>query len=140
MLYIVEGHRGSADAYKSAFERKSGDANGSTFDPLFPITTVGSILDTLLIWGLCSGVFALAVSSNNYGLMHIARRRRNLYFILAAVGLVAMIMLFIAPEAVSSVVKSGGTALVVPYVFALLFSVVLIMLLMRRAANTLQEP
>ena len=137
LLYIVEGHRGSADVYKSAFERKSDEANGSTFDPLFPITTVGSILNTLLIWGICSGVIALAVSSNNYGLLQRARRRRNFYFILAVLGLAVSMMFLIAPEAVVRLVNSGGTVLVVPYAFAMLVSVLLIMLLMRRAANTL---
>lgn len=139
LLYIVEGHRGSADAYKAAFERKSDNGNGTTFDPLFPITTVGSLLDTLMIWGICSGVIALAISSNDFGLMQIARRRRNLYFILALLGSAAMIILFIAPELGVNLVTSVGTVLVVPYVFALLFSVLLIMLLMRRAANTLQS-
>lgn len=133
LLYIVEGYRGSADAFKSAFERKNHNGNGSTFDPLFPISTVGSLLDTLLIWGLCSGIIALSVSSNNYGLMQKARRRRDLYFILQIPGFAVLILSFIAPEAVLS------TVLVIPYVFAVLFSVLLIMLLMRRAANTLQE-
>jgi hypothetical protein len=139
LLYIVEGYRASADAYKSAFERKSHNGDGSTFDLLFPISTVGSLLDTLLIWGLCSGVVALSVSSNNYGLMQRARRRRNLYFILQVPGLAVLIMSFIAPEAVLSMVSSGDSVLVIPYVFAVLFSVLLIMLLMRTAANTLQE-
>ncbi|HEX5875550.1 MAG TPA: hypothetical protein VFY60_12955 [Pyrinomonadaceae bacterium] len=134
LLYIVEGYRASADAYKSTFERKSHNGDRSTFDPLFPISTVRSLLDTLLIWGLCSGVIALSVSSNNYALMRRARRRRNLYFILGILGLAVVIMSFIAPEAVLS---SGAIVLVIPYAFAVLFSVLLIMLLMRRAANTL---
>jgi len=140
LLYIVEGYRASADTYKSAFERTSHNGNGSTFDPLFPISTVVSLLDALLIWGLCSGVIALSISSNNYGLMQTARRRRNLYFILAVTGLAISIMSFIAPEAVLSMVSSGGIVLAIPYVFAVLFSGLLIILLMRRAANNLQEP
>lgn len=136
LLYIVEGHRTSADAYKSALERKSHNGDGNTFDPLFPISTVGSLLDTLLIWGLCSGVIALSVSSNNYDLMRRARRRRNLYFILEVPVLAVLIMSFIAPE---TVLSSGDTVLVIPFVIAVLFSVLLIKLLMRRAANTLQE-
>jgi|GEM_PF-2378158 len=139
LLYIVEGYRASADAYKSAFERKSQNGDGSTFNPLFPISTVSSLLDTFLIWGLCSGIIALSISSNNYGLMQTARRRRNLYFILSILGLAVSIMSFIAPEAVLSSVRSGGMVLVMPYVFALLFSGLLIMLLMRSAANNLQE-
>lgn len=141
LLYIVEGYRASADAYKSAFERNShnGDGITFTFDPLFPISMVGSLLDTLLIWALCSGVIALSVSSNNYGLMQSARRRRNLYFILQVLGWAVLIMSFFAPEAVLSMVSPGGIILAMPYVFAVLFSVLLIMLLMRRAANTLEE-
>ena len=139
LLYIVEGYRASAYDYKSAFEHKSDNGYRNIFNPLFPISTVGMLLDTLLIWGLCSGIIALSRSSNNYGLMQTARRRRNLYFILAVSGLAVSIMLFIAPEAVLSRVSSGGIVLVIPYVFAVLFSVLLIMLLMRRAANTIQE-
>ena len=140
LLYIVEGYCASADAYKSAFELKSHHGKSSTFDPLFPISTVGSLLQTLLIWGLCSGVIALSVASNNYGLMQRARRRRNLYFVLAILSLAVSAISFIAPETMSSMVSSGVVVLVVPYVFALLFSALLIMLLMRRAANILQEP
>ncbi len=139
LLYIVEGYRYSADAYKSAFERKSHNGVGITFDPRFPISTVGSLLDTFLIWGLCSGVIALSIFSNNHGLMRRARRRRNLYFILQVPGLAVLIMSFLAPEDALSMVSSGGMVLLIPYGFALVFSVLLIMLLMRRAANTLQE-
>jgi hypothetical protein len=139
LLYIAEGYRASADAYKSAFEPRSHNRDGSTFDPLFPISTVGSLLDTLLIWGLCSGIIALSVASNNYDLLQRARRRRNLYFITGVLGLAVSIMSFIAPEAVFSMVRSGGIILVIPYVFAVVSSVLLIMLLMRRAANTLQD-
>lgn len=130
LLYIVEGYRGSADAYKSAFERKSHNGGGITFDPF---SAAVSLLDTLMIWGLCSGIIALSVSSNNYGLLHRARRRRNLYLILQIPILTVSIMSFLAPEAVSMVTS----VLVAPYVFAMLLSVILIMLLMRRAANTL---
>src|SRR5262249_44482780 len=117
-------------------ESKSSNRVGSTFDPLFPVSTLASLLDTLLIWGLCSGVIALCVSSNNYDLMQIARRRRNLYLILGGLGLAGSIISFIAPKAALSMVSSGGIVLVIPYVFAVLFSVLLILLLMRRAANT----
>jgi len=44
-----------------------------------------------------------------------------------------------APEAVLGLMSSEGIILVMPYVFAILFSGLLIMLLMRTAANTLQE-
>jgi len=135
LLYIVEGYRDSADAYKSAFERQSRNGYGVRFDPLFPISTAGSFLETLLIWGLCSGVITLSIASNNYGLMQTATRRRNVYFILAGLGLAVSIMSFIAPETVSSMVGSGGIVLLIPYAFALLFSLLLIMLLLRRAAN-----
>lgn len=137
-LFIVEGYRASADAYKSAFEPTSHKANGPTFDPFFPISMVGNLLDTLLIWGLCSGVMALSLSSNNYGLMQSARRRRTLYVILAVVSLAVSILALIAPKAVLGVATSASIVLIIPYVIAVLFSALLIMLLMRRAANTLQ--
>ena len=131
LLYIVEGYSTSADAYKSAFERRSRNGAGTTFAPF---STAGSLLDTLMIWGLCSGIIALAVSSNNYGLMDRARRRRNLYLILQIPVLAILIMSFLGPEALSMVASD----VFAPYVFAVLLSVILIMLLMRRAANTLQ--
>jgi hypothetical protein len=81
---------------------------------------------------------ALSLSSNNYGLMQTARRRRNVYFILAVTGLAVSIMSFIAPEAVLSLVKLGGGVLLILYVFALLFSGLLTTLLMKKAANNLQ--
>jgi hypothetical protein len=137
LLYVVEGYHTSADAYKSAFEGKSHNGKGSTFDPLYQISTVGGLLDILLIWWLCSGVIALSVSSSNYGLMQRARTRRNLYFILAIPGLAVPTMWLIAPEVMFSIVTSGEIVLVLPYTFAVLFSVLLIMLLMREAANTL---
>lgn len=138
LLYVVEGYRASTDAYKSAFERKNHNGFGSTFDPLFPISGAGSVLNTLLIWGLCSGVIALSLSSNNYGLSQRARRRRNLYVLLEVPIVAVLIMSFISPEAVLSIVSSE--VLVIPYAFAVLVSVLLIMLLMKTAANTLQEP
>ena len=133
LLYIVEGYPSSADVYKSAVEPKSQNGDGISFNPLFEISTIGSFLNTLFIWGLCSGVMALSVSLNNYGLMQSARRRRDWYLILQILGMAALIMLLIAPEAMLSI----GTVLVIPYVFAVLCSVVLIMLLMRKAAKTL---
>ena len=64
-----------------------------------------------------------------------------MYFILTVPSLAASIILFIAPETLlSSGVISGGLVFVTPYVLALLFSVLLIMLLMRKAANNLHEP
>ena len=138
LLYVVEGYRASADAYKSAFERESHSGFTPTFDPLFPMSTVGNLLEILLIWGLCSGVMALSLSANNYGLMQTARRRRNVYFILAVTGLAVSIMSFMAPETVLSLVSSGGSVLVILYVFAFLFSALLTTLLMKKAANDLQ--
>jgi hypothetical protein len=136
-LFVVEGYRASADTYKSAFEHESHGGYTPTFDPLFPISTVGNLLEILLIWGLCSGVMALSLSSNNYGLMQTARRRRNLYFILAVAGLAVSIMSFIAPGVVLSFMSAGGGVLVILYVFALLFSGLLTTLLMKKAANNL---
>lgn len=136
LLYIVEGYRSSADAYKLALEPAGQNGDGSTFNSLFPLSMVSYLLNTLFIWGLCSGVMALSFSSNNYRLMQSARTRRNLFLILQILGLAALIMLLIAPEAVLSI----GIVLLIPYVFAVLFSVGLIMLLMKRAAKTLQSP
>ena len=135
LLYVVEGYRASADAYKSTLEPESNNGHGSTFDPLFPISTAGSVLNTLLIWGLCSGIIALSVSSRNYGLMQGAKTLRNLYLMLEIPVLLIFILALITPETALSLVTS---ALVIPYVFAVLFSVVMILLLVRRAADTLR--
>jgi len=54
-------------------------------------------------------------------------------------GFAVSIISFMAPEAVLGLMSSEGIILVMPYVFAILFSGLLIMLLMRTAANTLQE-
>lgn len=140
LLYIVEGHRASAEAYKSAFENKRNKGNGVTLDPLFPVSALVQLLDVLLIWGICSGVIAMALSSSNYALMQTAKRRRNLYLVLTALSLVLSMISFIAPEAVSGMVKSpaGGLVMIFVIICALLLvvSVLLIMGLMRRAANT----
>ena len=54
------------------------------------------------------------------------------------IGIEDLELIVIAPEALLSM-SSGGIVLVIPYAFAVLFSGLLIMLLMKRAANTLQE-
>lgn len=139
LLYIVEGYRNSADNYKSAFEGKNGEnGDGITIDPLFPIAAVGYLLDALLIWAICSGIIALSLSSGNFGLMEIAKKRRNLYLVLSVPALVGSMAYLFMPEAIFNFVKSGGTVLLVAYVFLVLTSVFLIMGLVRKAAHTLK--
>ena len=139
LLYIVEGYRNSADNYKSAFEGKNGEnGDGITIDPLFPIAAVGYLLDALLIWAICSGIMALSLSSGDFGLMEIAKKRRNLYLVLSVPALVGSMAYLFMPEAIFNFVKSGGTVLLVAYVFLVLTSVFLIMGLVRKAAHTLK--
>jgi hypothetical protein len=136
LLYIVEGYRASVDVYRSTFEDKSEKGNGAKVDVFNPISTVGNLLEAFLLWGLCSGVIALCVSFNNYGLMQIARRRRAFYLILTVPALALSLVSWIAPEVIFRV-GMEGFVLLVPYVLLVLLSVALIMGLMRKAANTL---
>jgi hypothetical protein len=140
LLYIVEGSRATASAYKSAFENKRDKGNGVTLDALFPFSALVPLLDVLLIWGLCSGVIAISLASNNHALVQTAKRRRNLYLALAALGVALSMTWFLAPVAVSHFVKSpaGGFVIIVAIICALLviLSAILIMGLMRKAANT----
>jgi hypothetical protein len=135
LLYIVEGHRASAEDYKFAFAGNTHSAGGITIDPLFPVATIGYLLDTFLIWGICSGIIALALSSNNFELMQIAEYRRNFYMALSLLGVIVSIMSFVAPEAILSFLDSTGSPLLVIYVLFLVTSVLLIMGLVRKASH-----
>lgn len=136
LLYILEGYRTSADEYRALLEGKSENGSGVKVNAFPTLSTVNAFLETFLLWGLCSGVMSLCMSFNNYGLMQMARRRRAFYMVLAVPALAVSLLSFIAPEILFKVARDG-VALLVPYVILFLVSVVLIMGLMRRAANTL---
>jgi hypothetical protein len=139
-LYIVEGYQASADAYKAAFAGSSPSREGVKLDPLFPVSLLGEILNTLLIWGICSGIIALSLSSNNCDLMESAKRRRNFYIVLSVLGWTLPISWLIAPEFASGLVTAGAPVLMV-YAFALMISMLFLMGLMRKTANFLEmEP
>jgi len=138
LLYIVEGYSSSAEDYKSALGGQTFKGSGFTIDPLFPISAVANILDILLIWGICSGIIALALSSNNFELMQVARIRRNFYLVLAVPGFLISIIAFITPEAMSDVISSAGFALLMIYVVLTVVSVLLVMGLVRKAANAVK--
>lgn len=137
LLYIVEGHRSSAETYKSALKGKSDERQQTTIDALFPISLLGEILDTVLIWGICSGIMALSFSANNYGLMKLARRRRTIYVIFMAVSVALSITGFVAPEDIIGLITFGGFSLLIVYGLGIIISVLLIMGLVRRAARSL---
>lgn len=137
ILYIVEGYQASAATYKSAFQGESQSRGGIMLGPLFPVSILGEIVNTLLIWGICSGIIALSLSSNNDDLMRIAKRRLTLYIVLTVTGWVFPITSFIAPELVSSLFNTAASVLVVHALVGFI-SVLLMMGLMRRAANSLQ--
>ncbi|PYP84278.1 MAG: hypothetical protein DMF61_20505 [Blastocatellia bacterium AA13] len=138
LLYIVEGNRASADGYKAIFEDESGGGNGVSFNPLFPISMASEILNLLLIWSICSGILALSLSSNNHDLMRSAKRRRILFLILTAAGWIAPIALFVAPDVKSSRFYPAGSFLLMVSLASGIV-MILIMALMRRAANSLEE-
>src|SRR6185503_7701799 len=134
LLYIVEGYSSSAEDYKLALGGQTFQGSGITIDPLFPISALANILDILLIWGICSGIIAMALSSNNFELMQVARIRRNFYLVLAVPGFLISIIAFITPEAMSDAISSVGFALLMIYVVLTVVSVLLVMGLVRKAA------
>ena len=136
LLYVLEGYRASADDYRALLEGKSENGSGVKVNAFPTVSTINAFLETFLLWGLCSAVISVCVSFNNYGLMQIARRRRAFYMILAVPALAVSLLSFVAPEALFKFGREGF-ALLVPYIILFLLSVVLIMGLMRRAANTL---
>jgi hypothetical protein len=138
LLYIVEGYKSSADTYKSAFEGVRYNQNGITFDPLFPVSIIGEIVNTLLIWEICSGIIALSLYMNNYNLMNMANRRRKFYMILTVTGWALSVTWFIAPELMSRLFGPVGAGVLVVYALMVIIAGLLVMGLMRRAAHSLQ--
>ncbi len=134
LLYIVEGYSSSAEDYRLAFEGSKDRRGGVTIDPLFPISAVAHILDTLLIWGICSGIIALALASHNFELMQIAKFRRSLYLVFAAPAVFISIIPFVAPEAFLDAITSIAVLLLMIYVILAVVSVLLVMGLVRKAA------
>lgn len=134
LLYIVEGYSSSAEDYRLAFEGSKDRRGGVTIDPLFPISAVAHILDTLLIWGICSGIIALALASHNFELMQIAKFRRSLYLVFAAPAVFISIIPFVAPEAFLDAITSIAVLLLMIYVVLAVVSVLLVMGLVRKAA------
>lgn len=138
ILYIVEGYKSSADTYKSAFEGVSHNQNGITFDPLFPVSIIGEIVNTFLIWEICSGIIALSLYMNNYDLMNMANRRRKFYMILTVTGWALSVTWFMAPELMSRLFNPVGAGVLVVYALMVIIAGLLVMGLMRKAANSLQ--
>jgi hypothetical protein len=135
LLYIVEGYSSSAEDYKLGFGGETFNGKGITIDPLFPVSAVAHILDILLIWGICSGIIALALSSHNFELVQVARIRRNFYLVLAVPAFLISIIAVITPEAISDAISSAGFALLLIYVVLAVVSVLLVMGLVRKAAH-----
>jgi hypothetical protein len=133
ILYIVEGYRSSADAYKSAFEGEPHDQRGVGFNPLVPVFAIGDILSAAMIWAICSGIMALSLSLNQYDLMTIARRRRVLYLALTVTGWASSMIWLILPR----VFQAAAAGVIVVCALVGLIAVFLIMALMRRAAHSL---
>jgi hypothetical protein len=133
ILYIVEGYRSSANAYKSAIEGEHQDQSGVTFNPLFPVSAIGEILNAMMIWAICSGIMALSLSLNQYDLMNIAHRRRVLYLALTVAGWAFSMSWLFLPR-VFQAAAAGG---IIVCALVGLIAVFLIMALMRRAAHSL---
>lgn len=138
LLYIVEGFQSSAEDYRVAFEGSKDWRSGVTLDPLFPISAVANILDLALIWGICSGIIALAFSSNNFELMQVAKYRRNLYLGIAVPAVLVSIIPLVAPEALLDVITSIGVLLVMIYAVLVVVSGLLVMGLVRKTAKAVK--
>ncbi|HYI10840.1 MAG TPA: hypothetical protein VEK57_17400 [Thermoanaerobaculia bacterium] len=137
ILYIVEGYRSSAGAYKAAFEGERRDKGGITVNPLFPVSIIGDILNTMMIWEICAGIMALSLSLNQYDLMNVANRLRVLYLALTVMGWALSMTWFLAPEPMSRLFHAAAGVIVI-YALVGMIAMLLIMALMRRAANSLQ--
>lgn len=134
LLYIAEGYQSSAEDYRLAFEGSKDRLGGVTIDPLFPISAAAHILDTLLIWGICSGIIALALASQNFELMQVAKFRRNFYLGLAVPAFFISIIPFVTPEALLDAFTFSAVLLLMTYVILVAASVLLVMGLVRKAA------
>lgn len=137
IVYVVEGYKSSAGAYRSALEGVRQDGGGVTFDPLFLFSLAGAILTALMIWEICSGIVALSLSADQSDLSTIADRRRVLYLGLTAIGWALSAAWFVAPELASSLLHTAFAGVIFVYALAGTIAVFLIMALMRRAANSL---
>jgi hypothetical protein len=121
-----------------AFEGSKDRRGGFTIDPLFPISALAHILDTLLIWGICSGIIALALAWKNFGLMEVAKFRRNFFLVLAVPAFLVSIIPFVAPEVLLDSITSSAFLLLIIYVVLMTVSVLLVMGLVRKAANAVK--
>lgn len=137
ILYIVEGYRSSAAAYKSAFEGERHDQSGITVKPLFPVSVIGEVVDAMMIWAICSGIVALSLSSNQYDLMNIARRRRAFYMTWTVTGWALLMFRLLAPELMYRLFQPAFAGVIVVHALVGMMAVFLIMALARRAANSL---
>jgi hypothetical protein len=117
-----------------AFEGSKDWRGGITIDPLFPISAVAHILDTILIWGICSGIIALALASKNFELMQVATFRRSLYLVFAVPPFLISIIPFVTPDAFLDAISSIAVLLLMIYVILAVVSVLLVMGLVRKAA------
>ncbi len=136
ILYVVEGYRSSTAAYKSAFEGERHDQSGITVSPLFPVLAIGEIINVMMIWTICSGIMALSLSSNQHVLINAARRRRAFYMALTVPGWALPMIWLIAPELMTSLFSPLAGVFVI-YALVGMIAWLLIMALMRRAANSL---
>lgn len=147
LLYIVEGRKESADAFRQALESKRPEDKGGgtvsftgalSVGPLMPVAILRTVLDLLVIWLTCAGIAALALVAENRRLALIANWRKWAY---AAVA----VALWLLPPVVSLTTNFdaqaflAGTGIVVGLVVAMALALLLVTGLMRRAAYTLTE-
>jgi hypothetical protein len=137
IVYVVEGYRSSAGAYRSAFEGERHDKGAVSFHPLFLFSMIAAVLTALLIWEICSGIMALSLSSDQKDLAVTASRRRALYLILTASVWIFLVTWFLAPEIVSGPFHRAIAGVIVVHALVGMIAMVLVMALMKRAADSL---
>jgi hypothetical protein len=133
ILYLVEGYKSSADAFRSALKGERQDKGGVTVSPLFLFSIIGEILTALMIWEICSGIVALSLASNQNDLSVIANRRRTYYLALDVTGWALWATWFLAPTPLQAPIAGVIVVCALAGMIALFF----IMTLMRRVAHSL---
>jgi hypothetical protein len=166
LLFIVEGSRASADAYRKALGASPGLAAGYstasdgiggsplsfqgmprtsptgpvvTLSPVSPILIVGAVLETVLIWLICSGIMGLASALRLEEFAGVARSRRSLYIIFTVVAWPVPVLWLAEPNLAAATGNAAIAALIVIHALVVLLTLCLILALVRRCASTFAD-
>jgi hypothetical protein len=96
-------------------------------NPFSIMSILGIVLDLMMIWHTCTAIIDLALQRLNSSLSETAINRRNLYLVLSITNLLVVLIVNIAPDLIG--------AILVPLAIFNLVVVLLVMMLMTRAAR-----